>query len=132
MNHLEERERIRAAMERLFAGKSIRGEGRLTVVSLAEEAGVKRGALTHRHGDLRAEFYDRAAASNHIPLREVALLEKLADLKRQSNDKEIELARLRTEAALWARVVRGLELDNDRLRRAAGQPTLALVLSPEA
>jgi hypothetical protein len=54
-----ERDRIRAAMDRILAGTPERCNGALTVVALAIEAGVPRNALTQRHTDLKDEFYQR-------------------------------------------------------------------------
>lgn len=54
---LDERDRIRAAMDRILAGASERSNGALTVVTLAAEAEVPRNALTQRHLDLKNEFY---------------------------------------------------------------------------
>jgi hypothetical protein len=56
---LDERARIRAAMDRILAGAPERSNGALTVVALAIEAGVPRNALTQRHTDLKDEFYQR-------------------------------------------------------------------------
>ena len=44
----DERDRIRAAMDRILAGAPERSNGGLTVVALAIEAGVPRNALTQR------------------------------------------------------------------------------------
>ena len=59
--NIEEPERrlIRDAMTRLLDGDPIRSDGKLTMKSLAAEAGLKRWYLTHKHTDLRDEFYDR-------------------------------------------------------------------------
>ena len=54
-----ERERIRAAMDRILAGSPERSNGELTVVALAIEADVPPNALTQRHTDLKNEFYLR-------------------------------------------------------------------------
>ena len=39
----------------------------VTIVALAAEAGIKRHILTHRHTDLKEEFYARVRAQNRIP-----------------------------------------------------------------
>ena len=57
-----ERRLIRDAMTRLLDGDPIRSDGKLTVKSLAAEAGLKRWYLTHKHTDLRDEFYDRSVS----------------------------------------------------------------------
>lgn len=55
----DERDRIRAAMDRILAGTAKNSNGALTIVALAHEAGVPRNALTQRHLDLKTEFYTR-------------------------------------------------------------------------
>jgi hypothetical protein len=55
----DERDRIRAAMDRILAGIPERSNGALTVVALAIEAGVPRNALTQCRTDLKDEFYQR-------------------------------------------------------------------------
>lgn len=47
--HESERQAIRDAMARLLDGQPIRSDGKLTIKSLADEAGLKRWLLTHRH-----------------------------------------------------------------------------------
>ncbi len=46
MNHDAEREAITEAMRRLFAGTPLRSSGNLDILTLAEEAGLKRNKLT--------------------------------------------------------------------------------------
>jgi hypothetical protein len=65
--HEPERRTIREAMTRLLDGQPVRSDGKLTIKSLAEEAGVKRWVLTHRHQDLQVEFRDRVAAHGTDP-----------------------------------------------------------------
>jgi hypothetical protein len=52
----DERDRIRAAMDRILRGAPERSNGALTIVALALEAGVPRNALTQRHTDLKNDF----------------------------------------------------------------------------
>ena len=72
---------IRDAMTRLLDGDPIRSDGKLTVKSLAAEAGLKRWYLTHRHTDLRDEFYDRVRAQGTTPAAMTTLYEEIAALK---------------------------------------------------
>jgi hypothetical protein len=53
---LDERDRIRAAMQRILAGTPERSNGALTIVAPAQEADVPRNALTQRHTDLKNQF----------------------------------------------------------------------------
>jgi hypothetical protein len=55
----DERAHIHEAMQRICDGTARRSTGALTIVALAQEAGVPRNALTQRHTDLRNEFYQR-------------------------------------------------------------------------
>ena len=50
---MDERAQIQAAMGRPLDGTPLRSDGKLTIVSLAAEVGVKRHILTHKHTDLR-------------------------------------------------------------------------------
>jgi hypothetical protein len=77
----DERQMIRDAIARLLAGDPIRSDGSLTIVSLAQESGVKRHFLTHKHKDLREEFYSRVSAQGHVPESEVRLRRDLEATK---------------------------------------------------
>lgn len=63
-----DRVRIRDAMDRLLAGAPLNSDGKLTIKSLAAEAGVKRWLLTHKHTDLQDEFRAKAANQDDTPL----------------------------------------------------------------
>lgn len=81
MKNIDERQIIRDAMARLLEGKAFRSNGALTIVSLAEEADVKRHLLTHRHTDLRDEFYARVRKQGTVPQSEIALRERVIALE---------------------------------------------------
>ncbi|MEV6825562.1 hypothetical protein [Amycolatopsis sp. NPDC051102] len=116
MSASHERDSIRDAMQRLLEGKPLRSDGALTVVSLATEAGVKRHVLTHRHTDLKDEFYAKVRAQGHIPASEVKLR---ADL-REANDVITQLRAENRELAgtveRMARVINALTVENDQLQ----------------
>jgi hypothetical protein len=59
----DQRERIRAATDRILAGTPQRSNGALPIVALAIEADVPRNALTQHHPDLKTKFYDRVRAA---------------------------------------------------------------------
>jgi hypothetical protein len=63
----DERREIEAAMDRLLSGIPLRSDGKLTIVSLAAEASVKRHLLTHRHTDLKDLFNARSRRSTRSP-----------------------------------------------------------------
>jgi hypothetical protein len=59
----DERDRIRAAMDRILQGTAQHSNGALTIVALAQEAGLPRNALTQRHPDLKNDFYAQVRAA---------------------------------------------------------------------
>ncbi len=58
---------ITQAMLRLLLGTPLRSGGKLTVKSLAEEAGLKRNKLTHKHRGLKDLFYALVEAQHSQP-----------------------------------------------------------------
>jgi hypothetical protein len=112
MSASDERQVIRDAMDRLLNGTPIRSNGALNVVTLAEEAGVKRHLLTHRHTDLRAEFYDRVRSRGYVPQSEVALREEVANMGAAVTRLREEKAILAEQVALLRRMVNVLEIEN--------------------
>lgn len=99
----QERQTIRDAMERLIRSEPIRSDGKLTVKSLAEEAGVKRWLLTHRHTDLQDEFRARieAAGTEPAPMRQ--LREQIGQLQDENKQLRIQLRAAREDIALLER-----------------------------
>jgi isopentenyl diphosphate isomerase/L-lactate dehydrogenase-like FMN-dependent dehydrogenase len=90
-------------MTRLVEGHSIRSEGKLTVMSLAEEAGVKRWVLTYKYTDLQDEFRAMADGVGCEPDVVLRLREQIAE-------REGVISRLRSE-------IRDLTNDRNRLER---------------
>jgi predicted nuclease with TOPRIM domain len=122
----DERRVIRDAMDRLLAGAPIRSDGKLTVKSLAEEAGVKRWFLTHKYPDLQVEFRDRIAAQNAVPAAQQALLDRIRDLEARLRDSQERLGQAELELRRFTRIVQVLTLENEQLRSgpAHGEPTV--------
>jgi hypothetical protein len=116
-----ERDAIRAAIDRLLAGTPLRSDGALTVVSLAAEADVKRHVLTHRHTDLKDDFYARVRAQGHTPASELAIRQEAAELKHKLEKAHEELKELRATNETYARVVNVLTIENEQLKQAASQ-----------
>jgi hypothetical protein len=87
---VDERAEIQAAMGRLLDGTPLRPDGKLTIVSLAAEAGVKRYVLTHKHTDLKDLFYARIKAQQSVPASEIALREQNDQLRRKLDDVRAE------------------------------------------
>ena len=107
---------ITEAMVRLLAGVPLRSDGMLTVKSLAEEAGLRRNKLTHKHTGLKDLFYALVRSQDHRP--------KIADGLQADNDRlrqklaglHTEHTRLKDRAATFARVIHVLEVENAQLR----------------
>lgn len=99
-------------MERLIEGSPIRSDGKLTIKSLAEEAGVKRWLLTHRHTDLQAEFRDRVATVDGVPKPVQDLLDKQKVTEVRADKLAAELRQARKELEVYARIVNVLTIEN--------------------
>lgn len=103
-------------MDRLLAGTPLRSDGALTVLALAAEADVKRHVLTHRHTDLKDEFYARVRAQGQVPDSERKLREELKKTKERLAEVIEENRRQREEIEMFARVVNVLSVENHLLR----------------
>lgn len=114
----DERDWIRAAMDRILAGAPVRSNGALTIVALALEAGVPRNALTQRHTDLKNEFYQRIRGRGADNEDEAKLRATIARLKTTIAARNKELAQLRTDVPALVRAVNQLTLENQQLRDA--------------
>lgn len=120
----DERYRIERAIERLFEKKPIRSSGALNVVTLAKEADIKRGALTHRHVGLRLEFQDRVRQSGAGTRPDCSSCRRQKVRLTELRAREQEL---REEISLLTRAVRALSMEIDHLS-SGGRPRLSLVL----
>jgi chromosome segregation ATPase len=113
---LSERDRIRAAMDRILDGTPERSNGALTVVALAIEAGIPRNALTQRHTDLKDEFYQRIRERGADNADEARLRATIAQLRKTIASKNRELAQLRADAPALVRAVNQLTLELQETR----------------
>jgi septal ring factor EnvC (AmiA/AmiB activator) len=118
----DERDRIRAAMQRILDGVPQRSNGALTVVALALEADVPRNALTQRHPDLKNEFYELVSARGATPEIEARLRATIGKLKKTIANKNRELAQFKTDFPALLRAVNQLTLENQQLREALANP----------
>jgi chromosome segregation ATPase len=109
---------ITDAMVRLLVGVPLRSDGKLTVKSLAEEAGLRRNKLTHKHTGLKDLFCALTQAQDHRPRIADDLQAANADLTDQLKKVTQERNTLREDRATLARVVHVLEVENDALRTA--------------
>jgi septal ring factor EnvC (AmiA/AmiB activator) len=112
----DERDRIRAAMDRILDGAPERSYGALTVVALAIEADVPRNALTQRHTDLKDEYYRRIRERGTVNEDEARLRAAITKLKNTISAKNKELAQLREDVPALVRAVNQLTLENQQLR----------------
>lgn len=125
---LDERRLIRDAMDRLLTGQPIRSTGALTVVALAEEAGVKRHLLTHRHPDLKDEFYAKVKAQGTTPQNELDLRATIAQMKAKLATLKAERDAARTEAATLRRMNNVLMAEN--IHHEQRRPVEAVMFAP--
>ena len=117
-DHATERAAIRDAMTRLLDGAPIRSDGKLTIKSLADEAGVKRWLLTHRHTDLQAEFRARIDSHGRDPEPVQRLKQELQHLEQGNKRLREDLRRVRATVALLERHIAVDALE--QLRRPTG------------
>ncbi|MEV7856803.1 hypothetical protein [Streptomyces sp. NPDC088183] len=113
----DERDRIRAAMQRILTGTPVHSNGALTIVALAIEAQVPRNALTQRHPDLRNEFYAHVKERGAVPDAEARLRSTIVKLKETIANKNEELARLHEDVPALVRVLNQLTAENEALRQ---------------
>jgi len=125
-----ERKDIRAAMDRLLAGTPLRSDGALTVLALAAEADVKRHVLTHRHTDLKDEFYAKVRARGHVPDSERKLRAELREARERLATAAQEIKRLQGEVDMFARVVNVLEVENAQFRSQQDRGRASVVALP--
>ncbi|MFC1415606.1 hypothetical protein [Streptacidiphilus cavernicola] len=112
----DERDRIRAAMDRILAGAPERSNGALTIVALAIEADFPRNALTQRHLDLKNEFYKRVKIQGGTSEVETRLHTKIVTLKTTIANKNAEIARLKDDVNGFLAENTRLTLENQELR----------------
>ena len=117
-DHTTERAAIRDAMTRLLDGAPIRSDGKLTIKSLADEAGVKRWLLTHRHTDLQTEFRARIDSHGRDPEPVQRLKQELQHLEQDNTRLREDLRQARATVALLERHIAVDALE--RLRRTTG------------
>ena len=116
------RRAIRDAMDRLFAGAPLYSDGKLTIKSLAVEARVERWLLTHKHKDLKDEFYAKVEAQGSMPAAMRVLHDEISELKREREQDRADLREAVAKTKQFARVVQVLTLDNAKLEaRLNGQ-----------
>ena len=117
----DERREIEAAMDRLLNGTPLRSDGKLTIVSLAAEAGVKRHALTHKHTDLKDLFNARVKGQRSVPASEAALRGQNEELRSKLDEMRTERDEYKQAADALARALNVLTTENEELRSRASR-----------
>jgi len=90
-------------------------------VSLAVEADVKRHLLTHRHTDLKDEFYARVRAQDRVPASEQELRDELKATQQKLAEAREENRQLKASVEAFARIVNVLTVENERLVQQQGR-----------
>lgn len=116
------RRTIRDAMDRLIGGRALHSAGKLTIKALAEEAGIKRWLLTHRHTDLQDEFRARIASTDTEPPILIALRDELADDKMRIKKLTAEVTALTATIHQLERIIQVLVLENEQLQSSGQDP----------
>ncbi|MET8249512.1 hypothetical protein ABZV31_37200 [Streptomyces sp. NPDC005202] len=108
---------ITDAMVRLLAGAPLRSDGKLTIVSLAAEAGLRRNKLTHKHTGLKDLFYALAKARDPLP-ESLSVSARARAAKQQQDLARVRAERddLRAQCQLLARIVQVLEIEMHQLK----------------
>lgn len=122
MTALDERDRIRAAMDRILAGTPRHSNGALTVVALAQEAQVPRNALTQRHVDLKNAFYEAIRSRKAVPESELRLGRRLARLTKLRDAEPEELRQLEIDNEALAGALHQAQMENRKLREELAAP----------
>jgi hypothetical protein len=117
VNDDDEREAITAAMARLFAGTPTRSSGNLDILTLAQEAGLRRNKLTHRHTDLEDQFCAQRAARAGVSQREIKFQDQIADLETRNATLRKERDDHRAANEAFARALHIVTVENDNLRK---------------
>lgn len=111
---------LRAAMQRLFAGKPQRTDGRLTKQNLWKEAGVSRATMNRAHTILK-EWDDHLAQHGTATPGEAKRDEEIRTLRRKLADKTRECTTLQKRLDAAATAIAALHHDNTLLRQELGQ-----------
>lgn len=127
---LDERERIRAAMERILDDRPEHSNGALTVVALAAEAQVPRNALTQRHTDLKNEFYDKVRARGGTPDSEKRLRKQVRRLKGLRAADAEDIAQLKADVEALVGALHQATSENQLLRQQLPQRSQVLRTLP--
>ncbi|MEV7197353.1 hypothetical protein AB0N81_36965 [Streptomyces sp. NPDC093510] len=113
---IDERDRIRAAMDRILSGSPVHSNGGLTIVALATEASVPRNALTQRHQNLKNEFYEHVRTRGEIPDSEKRLRARVVKLREQHAGDVKQIKELKTANEILVRALHQAQMENRQIR----------------
>lgn len=118
---------LRAALERLLAGRPQHTDGRLIKNNLYKEAGVSRASMNRAHHVL-AEWNSRVAACDGMTPGEARKNDELTHLRVTLAERTAECTRLQHQLDAAATTIAALHHDNtllrDELDRAGTVPAL--------
>ncbi|WP_405735005.1 hypothetical protein OG607_41680 [Streptomyces sp. NBC_01537] len=123
----DERDRIRAAMDRILSGTPEQSNGALTIVALAAEAQVPRNALTQRHPDLKNDFYDQVRARGQTPDSERRLRQQVRRLKKLRAADAEGLAQLKADVEALVGALHQSMMENRVLRQTLSEGVAGVV-----
>ncbi|MER7049622.1 hypothetical protein [Streptomyces jumonjinensis] len=127
----DERDRIRAAMNRILSGTPEHSNGALTIVALAAEAQVPRNALTQRHPDLKNDFYDQVRTRGETPDSERRLRRQVRRLKELRAADAEEIARLKADVEALVGALHQTTAENSQLHRRLSAGTGVVRVLPQ-
>lgn len=108
----ELRGKLRAAADRLLAGTPLHSDGKLTILSLAREAQVKRWLLTHKYpNQLKDKYQAEFQAVRHKPAPVRAADREIAALREQLADTRADNQRLTDLNRVYAGIINQLAED---------------------
>jgi hypothetical protein len=126
----DERERIRAGMDRLLNDQAEYSNGALTIVALAQDRRSPRNALTQRHTDLKNEFYQRVTARGATPDVEIRLRAEITKLKKTIANKNNKLKQLEEDVPTLVRAVHILTVETRNCANISPTPAQRVALRP--
>ncbi|MEU1447148.1 hypothetical protein [Streptomyces mirabilis] len=121
---------LRAAMERLLAGRPTCTDGRLVKENLYREAGVSRATMNRAH-DILTEWNHRTATTGARTPGEARRDDELQSLKRELKETKRERTDLQRRLDASATVIAALHHDNTALREELGDRGTVVVTLDE-
>jgi hypothetical protein len=118
---------LRAAMDRLLAGRPQRTDGRLIKDNLWKEAGLSRATM-NRASSIIAEWNTRVAASDAFTPREARKNDEVRVLQTKLADRTRECTELHRQLDAAATAIAALHHDNTLLRQELDQRGRPVVL----